>query len=143
MMKLAKTCFIAALAASATLAAMAESAAAKSKVDPKSAEIVERMKAMRLPAVRFKPPKTIVDAVEFFREASKKCDNPNIPKEKRGFKIILRTGGASVPEIPNFSVTNISFYEALELVCKVIEYEFSIIDGIVIVKPRGQGAAAM
>ena len=137
MMKLAKTCFIAALAASATLAAMAESAAAKSKVDPKSAEIVERMKAMRLPEVSFKPPATIIDAVEFFRVASKDFDSPKIPKEMRGFNFMLRVDGSGeVPKIPMIKAKDISLYDALKIVCESVDYMFVVVGQIVIVESK-------
>ena len=90
MMNIAKTCFIAAALCGAVLSAMAESTAAKSKVDQKSAEIVQRMKAMLLPEVSFKPLATIIDAVEFFRVASKDFDSPKIQREMRGFSFVLR-----------------------------------------------------
>ena len=54
MLKIARACCIVAVAASATLSVMAESTAATSKIDPESAKIVQRMKAMRLPEVSFK-----------------------------------------------------------------------------------------
>ena len=71
MMKLAKTCFIAAVAAGAILPAIAESTAAvpqpklqaiaaeKSARDAESAKIVQRMKAMRLPIISFAPPMNV------------------------------------------------------------------------------------
>ena len=125
MMKLAKTCFIAAVAAGATLSTMAE----ESKLDAKSAEIVQRMKAIRLPEMEFAPPKTIIDAVEFFRVASKKYDSTEIPEEKRGFNFVLRTDGAewSAPTIPMIKASDISFYDALKFVCDSIDYTFDVL----------------
>lgn len=137
MMKLAKTCFIAAVAAGAALATMAE----EPKLDAESAEIVQRMKAMRLPEMEFAPPKTIDDAVDFFRDASKKYDSAEIPEEKRGFNFILRTGGADVPVIPMLRLRDVSFYDALKFVCSHVGYEFDISyesdldNGIVTIKP--------
>ena len=139
MMKIAKTCFIAAALCGAILSAMAESTAAKSKVDPESAEIVQRMKAMRLPEVSFKPPATLVDAIEFFRVASKDYDSPKIQKEMRGFTNFLRMNG-DMPEIPNISAKNISFYEALTLVCELVGYTFVVDGSIVSVMPKGDAA---
>ena len=49
------------------------------------------MKEMRLPTISFKPPATIIDAVDFFRGASKDYDRPDIPIEKRGFNFVLKT----------------------------------------------------
>ena len=145
MMKLAKTCFIAAVAAGATLSTMAKSTAvapqAKQKAvaaeespDAASAKIVERMKAMRLPKMEFAPPQTIIDAIEFFRVASKKYDSTEIPEEKRGFNFVLRTDGAewSAPTIPMIEASNISFYDALTLVCQSIDYTFEVLPGPVV-----------
>ena len=54
--------------------------------------IEKRMKEMMLPSITFKPPATIIDAVEFFRQASKDYDNPEIPVDQRGFNFILDFG---------------------------------------------------
>ena len=54
-------------------------------------EIEARMKEMRLPAISFKPPATIADAVDFFVGASRDYDRADKPLEQRGFNIILRT----------------------------------------------------
>ncbi len=130
MLKIAKACCIVAVSASATLSAMAESTAAKSKIDPKSAEIVQRMKAMCLPEVSFKPPATLVDAIEFFRVASKDYDSPKIQKEMRGFSFMLRVDGSGeAPEIPMIKAKNISFYDALTLVCESVGYTF-VVEGL-------------
>lgn len=125
MMKIAKTCLVAAVAAGATFCAMAE----EPKLDAKSAEIVERMKAMRLPEMEFAPPQTIIDAIEFFRVASKKYDSTEIPEEKRGFNFVLRTDGAewSAPTIPMIKASDISLYDALTLVCECVDYTFDVL----------------
>lgn len=105
-------------------------------------DIEERMKAMRLPEVAFEQPKTITDAVKFFYEASKKYDRAEIPVEKRGFNMILQTGGAVAPEIPMLRLKEVSFYDALKFVCARVDYTFEINyasdlgDVIVTIKPR-------
>jgi len=105
--------------------------------DMRGMEIEMRMKAMRLPEVSFKPPKTIADAVEFFREASKKYDSPEIPKEMRGFNFLLRAGmGADMPEIPAFKAKDISFYDAMKRVCDSIGYMFVVSDSIVVIESK-------
>ena len=125
MIKLAKTCFIAAVAAGVTLPAIA---AEKSEGDAKTAEIVQRMKAMRLPEVAFEPSTTIVDAVSFFYVVSKKYDLAEIPMEKRGFNMRLRLGcsKADAPVIPMLRLTDVSFYDALKFVFSSVGYEFEI-----------------
>ena len=125
--------------------------------------IIQRMKEMRLPAISFKPPATIIDAVEYFRGASKDFDRPEIPLEQRGFNFVLKTpeavrmkeaAGASedaddfsdtgsddaaaagpigVPVIPMITASDISFYDALKLVCESVEYKFSVQGPIVMV----------
>ena len=62
--------------------------------------IEKRMKEMMLPAISFRPPATIIDAVDYFRQASKDYDRPEIPVDQRGFNFIcqldkvLTSGGA-------------------------------------------------
>ena len=126
--------------------------------------IIERMKNMRLPTISFKPPATIIDAVEFFRGASKDYDNPEIPLEKRGFNFVLKTpealssivaanggdddgfsataedeaaqGQIGVPVIPMITASDVSFYEALKLVCDSVGYKFKVQGKIVMVMQK-------
>ena len=126
-------------------------------------QIIQRMKAMRLPAISFKPPATIIDAVEYFRGASKDFDDPARPLEQRGFNFVLKTpeavrmqaaaasgeeaddfsdtgseeagggGPIGVPVIPMITASDITFYDALKLVCESVEYKFSVQGPIVMV----------
>jgi len=52
--------------------------------------IEKRMKDMILPSISFRPPATIIDAVDFFRQASKDFDRPDIPVDQRGFNFVLQ-----------------------------------------------------
>ncbi len=54
--------------------------------------IEKRMKEMILPTIAFRPPATIIDAVDYFRQASKDYDRPDIPVEQRGFNFVLDLG---------------------------------------------------
>ena len=54
--------------------------------------IEKRMKEMILPAIAFRPPATIIDAVDYFRQASKDFDRPEIPVDQRGFNLVLDFG---------------------------------------------------
>ncbi len=54
--------------------------------------IERRMKEMMLPSITFKPPATIIDAVDFFRQVSKDYDRPEIPVDQRGFNFVLDLG---------------------------------------------------
>jgi len=126
--------------------------------------IIKRMKEMRLPTISFKPPATIIDAVEYFRGASKDFDRPDIPMEQRGFNFVLKMpktlqaqaaasdGGeseefgasgdeasqapAGVPVIPMITASDISFYEALKLVCDSVNYKFKVQGSIVMVMDK-------
>ena len=123
-------------------------AAAKSDLDADTAKIVQRMKAMVLPEIAFAPPQTMVDAVEFFRTASKKNDSAEIPEDKRGFNFILRGGivsedGETVecPTLLVFNAKKISFYDALKAICDSVGYTFEVYtfegyDPIIVVKPK-------
>ena len=135
--------------------------------DPTRAQeqnIIRRMKEMRLPSISFKPPATIIDAVEFFRGASRDFDRPEIPLEQRGFNFVLKTpetlrasapveeeesGGfgsdesedtgsaqAGVPVIPMITASDITFYEALKLVCDSVGYKFKVQGPIVMVMDK-------
>lgn len=122
--------------------------------------ILDRMKEMRLPSISFKPPATIVDAVEYLRQASRDFDSPAIPFDKRGFNIELKMKGDAtqgfgsdegfgadeenetsvsligVPVIPQITATDISFYDALNLVCECVDYRFEIANGTIVVLPK-------
>ena len=54
--------------------------------------IEKRMKEMILPTIAFRPPATIIDAVDYFRQASKDYDRPDIPVDQRGFNFVLDLG---------------------------------------------------
>ena len=136
--------------------------------------IYKRMKEMKLPAISFKPPATIIDAVEFFRGASRDYDRPDIPLEQRGFNFLLKTpetlrnagaaaggdedaegfggggdddasaGGVSgVPVIPMLTASDISFYEALKLVCESVDYKFKVQGSIVVVMQKDMSTDEM
>ena len=132
--------------------------------------IVQRMKEMRLPTISFKPPATIIDAVEFFRGASKDYDRPDIPLEQRGFNFVLKTpealraqaqqvqesddfsatgddtaaqGPAGVPVIPMITASDITFYDALKLVCESVDYKFKVQGPIVMVMQKDMSTDEM
>ena len=132
--------------------------------------IIERMKAIRLPEIKFNPPATIMDAVQFFHQASKDYDNPALPVEERGFNFFLRpptqlkaaeentqesandftdtgaeenteTAAHGLAPIPTIAANNISFYEALKLVCDSVDYKFIIRGSVVMVMHKDSSTA--
>lgn len=125
--------------------------------------VIKRMKEMRLPAISFKPPATIVDALDFFRQASKDFDRPDIPLEQRGFDIVFlppetlhASGGEEeesegfgasddeegagaqegLPVIPMIAASDITFYDALKLVCDTVKYKPQVKGKIVMIMPK-------
>ena len=133
-------------------------------------EIEDRMKAMRLPTISFKPPATIIDAVEFFRGASKDYDRPDIPVEKRGFNFVLKmptgsikqqqaaaeesdgftadaeegaTNNTGLDPIPTITASDITFYEALKLVCDSVDYKFIVRGPIIMVMQKDMSTAEL
>ena len=132
-------------------------------------DIERRMKEMRLPTISFKPPATIIDAVDFFRGASKDYDRPDIPIEKRGFNFVLKTPAGAIksqaaaeeqsddfssndsaddstasnglPPIPTITASDITFYEALKLVCDSVDYKFVIRGSVVMVMQKDMSTA--
>ena len=132
-------------------------------------EIERRMKTIRLPTISFKPPATIIEAVDFFRTASKDYDDPKIPVEKRGFNFYLKTpqgaiksqaaateeaddfssndvvdateSGNGLAPIPTISASDLTIYEALKLVCDSVDYKFVIRDSVVMVMQKDMSTA--
>ena len=133
--------------------------------------ILKRMREMKLPEISFKPPATIYDAVQFFIGASKDYDRPELPLEERGFgfqmissqPIVSNTaadddaegfgggddegpadmGAKGAAVIPTISVNNISFYDALTLICESVGYKFKVKNGIVVVMPKDMSTEEM
>ena len=135
-------------------------------------DIERRMKEMRLPTISFKPPATIIDAVDFFRGASKDYDRPDVPVEKRGFNFVLKTPVGAIksqaadeeqsddfssndtgdessassnglPPIPTITASDITFHEALKLVCDSVDYKFIVRGSVVMVMPKDMSTAEL
>ena len=154
--------------------ATAETVKAQVGEDPERTqeqEIERRMKEMRLPTISFKPPATIMDAVEYFRQASKDYDRPDVPLEKRGFNFVLKTpqplkaaqgggdneaddfsanggeenagAGNGLAVIPTITASDITFYEALKLVCDSVEYKFIVRGPVVMVMHKDMSTAEL
>ncbi len=125
--------------------------------------IEKRMREMKLPSIAFRPPATIIDAVDFFRQASKDLDRPDIPLDQRGFNFVLQldktltaeapaannaeaafgavaednaAAAGAVPQIPNISASNITLWEAMKLVCKISGFKFKVQGSVVMVMPK-------
>lgn len=134
-------------------------------IDPlgtKTAEqvIQQKLRDIVIPEVTFRPPATIIDAVDFFKQASRDYDKPEIPMEQRGVNLVLKlnTGAPAaapaenadpfapapsaaaggVPPISALSARFISLYDALKLVCDVTGMKFKIRGNIVMIVPANE-----
>ncbi|MDA3925260.1 MAG: hypothetical protein PF904_11245 [Kiritimatiellae bacterium] len=127
----------------------------------KSAEqvIAKKLRDIVIPEVTFRPPASIIDAVDFFKQASRDYDDPEIPVEQRGVNLVLKLdasgapvaaaavsddpfavpdnsgGNSGVPVIPAMSARFINLYDALKLVCDVTGMKFRIRGNIVMIVP--------
>lgn len=130
----------------------------------RTAEQMVRQKLVDIviPEVSFRPPATIIDAIDFFKLASRDFDKQEIPVEQRGVNLVLKLpGGAGseaapaadsgadpfaeasassaaasgVPVIPAMTARFINLYDALKLVCDVTGMKFRIRGNIVMVVP--------
>ncbi|HOE61174.1 MAG TPA: hypothetical protein PK576_05960, partial [Kiritimatiellia bacterium] len=122
--------------------------------------IQQKLRDIVIPEVTFRPPATIIDAVDFFKQASRDYDKPEIPVEQRGVNLVLKlapgataaqaapavaedpfapaapAGAASgVPAIPALSARFINLFDALKLVCDVTGMKFRIRGNIVMIVP--------
>ncbi len=122
--------------------------------------ISKKLRDIVIPEVTFRPPATIIDAVDFFKQASRDHDNPEVPFEQRGVNLVLKLkgGGAQqappademdifsaaaaapaassgVPVIPALSARFINLWDALKLVCDVTGMKFRIRGNIVMIVP--------
>ncbi|MDD4019763.1 MAG: hypothetical protein PHV28_17680, partial [Kiritimatiellae bacterium] len=124
--------------------------------------IQQKLRDIVIPEVTFRPPATIIDAVDFFKQASRDYDKPDIPVEQRGVNLVLKLAAGSsaaapaaaepaaadpfaataptaavggVPLIQALSARFINLYDALKLVCDVTGMKFRIRGNIVMIVP--------
>ncbi len=142
--------------------------------DTKTSEqvISKKLREIIIPEVTFRPPATIIDAVDFFKQASRDYDNPEIPLEQRGVNLVLKLGAGAtaaaapaadaaasadpfaataapaaavggVPVISALSARFINLYDALKLVCDVTGMKFKIRGNIVMIVPFNEPDAEL
>ncbi|MCL1921140.1 MAG: hypothetical protein FWG50_08715 [Kiritimatiellaeota bacterium] len=117
--------------------------------------ISKKLREIIIPEVSFRPPATIIDAIDFFKQASRDYDSPEIPVDQRGVNLILKLPPAAsaaaaapddiftpsagtapgVPVIPAMSARFINLYDALKLVCDVTNMKIRITGNIVMIVP--------
>ena len=123
--------------------------------------VQQKLRDIVLPEVSFRPPATIIDAVDFFKQSSREFDKPETPLEQRGVNLVLKlathttsapaadaaaaadpfaapaasVNAGGVPQISALSARFISLYDALKLVCDVTGMKFRIRGNIVMIVP--------
>lgn len=124
--------FVALLLVHTTLYAAPQRArrSAKKSVAEKP-NVVERMKEIRLPSISFKPPATLPDAVEFFNQAVRDVGKRGDEANEREFKLEYKSTKGEGIVIPLIRASDITFYDALELVCTAVDHQF-VVDGRIV-----------
>jgi len=125
--------------------------------------VKKRLRRIVIPDFEIGPPKTLIDAIDFFKQASVDYDDPKIPLEQRGVSFVLKlkddgTGGHmasegedpfavrainEAPVIPKLSARFISLYDVIALVCDTTGYTFSMRGGFVSITPKEDGVEPM
>ena len=97
-------------------------------------DMVERMKRIEIPVLDFKPPMTLPEVVGYFRKQSIAHGDPTKPKGSRGISFLLK-GNLAGRAVPKIRATNISLYDALDLVCEATDtiFSFSEVGKVVVV----------
>ena len=97
---------------------------------------VARMKQIVLPTLDVKPQTSLRDVVEFLRKASKGND-----PRRDGVDIVLKAAkGEPVPAVPKIHATNMSIYNALDLILGSVGYDFEVKGECVVVFKKGAAA---
>ena len=91
-------------------------------------EMLERMKRIVIPVLDFKPPTTLPEVVAYLRQQSVEHDDPTLPKGERGISFILK-GNLVGRAVPKLLAKNLTFYNALDLVCQSTGCAFVLQEG--------------
>lgn len=122
--------------------------------EPTPAEqiVYTKLNSIMIPEAIFFPPATLVDAIDFLRQASRDYDNPTIPVEQRGVNMILKlppvisnatisaTAITEVPRVPSIRLRWVPLHDALDLVCDMTGMAFLIKGNMVMIVPRNDPA---
>ena len=98
--------------------------------------ILKKLHDIIIPELKFGPPETIIDAVGFFKQASRDFDRKEIPMEQRGLSFMLKLsnkaynevpdGPLIAPTIPTVEAHSICMWDALKLVCDATGMKFYV-----------------
>ena len=122
--------------------------------------VKQRLRRIVIPDFKMGPPETLIDAIDYFKQASRDFEDPRIPLQQRGVSFVLKlryngpeshserydedpfaassgsTGHNDAPIVPKISARFITLFDALTLVCDVTGYTFHTRDGFVMITPR-------
>lgn len=123
----------------------------------KEQALVAKMKGITIPEVTFRPPATIVDAIDFFHQASVDYEESAIPSEQRGVNFAVKNphllpnrrrcenglpiisarepSADSRPTVSALSAKFCTLYEAVTNVCDAVEGRFGVRDNTVVICP--------
>ncbi len=127
-----------------------------SKVLSQEEKIIEKMKGIVIPQVGFRQA-NILDVIPFLQESSREFDPIRDKGKKRGVDLVLNLPkpkteaadrdqdpfvgfargrvGSDVPLI-TFDARQISVHDALNIICKLCELQWSVQDSVVMVEKR-------
>ncbi len=119
-----------------------------------------KLKGITIPEPRFRPPATIIDAIDFLYQASSDYDEPALSVDRRGVNFAVKNPGLMVyrhgnadylPEIaskkslaeerPSISALSVRFctlLEALTNLCAYVDARFMIRDNTVVIYPAAE-----
>jgi len=96
-------------------------------------KIIRKLHEIVIPELVLRPPATIIDAVDFFKQVSRDFDSQKIPLEQRGLSFILKLPkkmaneeADMIPTIPPVVAHSICMWDALELVCNATNMKFYV-----------------
>lgn len=123
------------------------------KQDPENERaLIDKMKKIAIPDICFRPPATIVDAAEFFYQASKDYDDSEVPVKQRGLNFAVKNPGAlpyarieksrSEPAVCCFG-RMCSVYDGVTNVCDAVNGHFIVRDNTVVFVPGAQPGRAV
>lgn len=125
----------------------------KARRDASPAEKAEKAVLLKLekiiiPEIHFRPPATLMDAVQFLRKASRDYDDPALAPEKRGINFVLRLPQdgdrtaketekpPALPVIPTINARFITFKDTLQLICDVTGMMYDVKGSVVVIAPK-------
>ena len=91
-------------------------------------ELAEHMKRIMIPVLDCKPPTTLPEVIAYLRQQSIEHGDPTQPKGERGIPFLLKGNLAGRP-VPKLLAKNISFYDALNLICQATGTSFFLQEG--------------